>query len=221
MSYTTHKIAGRDAIQLLNEHRSHYPATGLYPFLMGDSNEVERLQEAAEYVEQDSETIIRTSFDIRVAQWLEKRQKEDESLLEEILGEWPGNISQKGSISLHMDLLTEKIKPEIYFGLAKIAEPWQLPAILKYGGWNDCPDPDVHCAFHRHWQEMYGAEIIGVSGDVIECLVRNPPTERNEAIDLAWEQYRYCGDIVEQGCGSVSNLAGTLLDSKYWYFWWD
>ncbi|MBL8817724.1 MAG: DUF4253 domain-containing protein [Planctomyces sp.] len=29
------------------------------------------------------------------------------------------------------------------------------------------------------------------------------------------------GDIVEQGCESISNLAATLVNSGYWYFWWD
>jgi hypothetical protein len=38
---------------------------------------------------------------------------------------------------------------------------------------------------------------------------------------LAWEQYWYCLDIVDQGVGSVSALAATLLNSTYWYFWWD
>jgi hypothetical protein len=28
-------------------------------------------------------------------------------------------------------------------------------------------------------------------------------------------------DIVDQGCESISNLAATLLNSPYWYFWWD
>jgi hypothetical protein len=60
-----------------------------------------------------------------------------------------------------------------------------------------------------------------MSGDVVECVVTKPPTDRNAATNLAWEQYWYCVDIVEQGCESVSNLAATLLNSPYWYFWWD
>ncbi len=64
-------------------------------------------------------------------------------------------------------------------------------------------------------------EIAGVSGDVIECIVENPPTDRESATALAWEQYWYCGDIVDQGCGKILNLAATLLNSRNWYFWWD
>ena len=60
-----------------------------------------------------------------------------------------------------------------------------------------------------------------MSGDIVECVVTKPPTDRNAPTILAWEQYWYCVDIVEQGCESVSNLAATILNSPYWYFWWD
>jgi hypothetical protein len=66
-----------------------------------------------------------------------------------------------------------------------------------------------------------GAEIAGVSGDVIECIVANPPRDKEQSMNLAWEQYLYCQDIVVQGRETISNLAATLLNSPYWYFWWD
>ena len=55
-----------------------------------------------------------------------------------------------------------------------------------------------------------------MSGDIVECAVTKPPTDRNAATILAWEQYWYC-----VGSESVSNLAATLLNLPYWYFWWD
>jgi hypothetical protein len=118
-------------------------------------------------------------------------------------------------------VLSGNIKPEVYVGLARITKPWHLPAVLKYGDWNECPEPEVHCAFHSEWHDRFGAQITGMSGDVVECMVTNPPTDREQATALAWQQYWYCADIVEQGCGSVSNLAATLIKSPYWYFWWD
>jgi Domain of unknown function (DUF4253) len=221
---TTLKIAGRDAIRLLNEYRSRYATSGQYPFLIGDSEELGRIKENAEFNEQDPARIIRASLRIKIAKWIAGRRKEAEEYEfspEEMLGEWPGEILEKGSIDLHKEVLSGKVKPGVYLGLAKIEKPWHLPAILKYGAWNECPEPEVHCAFHREWQERFGAEITGMSGDVVECAVRNPPADRKTATILAWEQYWYCPDIVEQGCGSVSNLAATLLNSHYWYFWWD
>ena len=38
---------------------------------------------------------------------------------------------------------------------------------------------------------------------------------------LALEQYAFCPDIVEQGCGTIGYLADTLAKSNKWYFWWD
>jgi hypothetical protein len=218
------KIAGVDAIRILDEHRSRYPATGLYPFLIGDADELDQIQEAAEFNEQDPAAIVAASLNVSIADWIAGRKKEAEEYEfnpDESLGEWPGDISDKGSIGLHKDVLSGEIKPEVYLGLAKIESPWRLPAALRYGAWNDCPEPEVHCAFHREWQERFGAEITGMSGDVVECVVASPPTDRETAIALAWEQFWYCTDIVEQGCGSISALAATLLNSPYWYFWWD
>ena len=38
---------------------------------------------------------------------------------------------------------------------------------------------------------------------------------------LAWEQFLFCEDIVSQGVETISNLGATLLNSPYWFFWWD
>jgi hypothetical protein len=219
----TLKTPGADAIRLLNEHRSRFAATGQYPFLIGDAEELERINETAEFNKQDPADIIRASLDVNTGKWIEKRKELDdyEFSSEQLLGEWPGEIADKGSIGLHKDVLSRKVKPVVYLGLAKIEKPWHLPAILKYGAWNDCPEPEVHCAFHREWQDKFQSEITGMSGDVVECAVKNPPTDCKAATNLAWEQYWYCADIVWQGCQSISNLAATLLNSPYWYFWWD
>jgi len=228
MDFTTLKIPGAEAIRLLNEHRSRYSATGQYPFLIGDETELEMLKEVAEFSERNAAMIISASFDLNIAKQIAERQSEAEEdgwfspdAIDEVLGNWPDGIVEKGSIGLHKDVLSQKVKPEIYLGLAKIEKAWHLPAVLKYGNWNDCPGPEIHCAFHREWHEAFGAEITGMSHDVVECTVRNPPTDQKAALALAWEQYWYCSDIVYQGCGSVSYLAATLMNSPYWYFWWD
>jgi hypothetical protein len=224
MELTTCKIAGGDAVRLLHEHRSRYSASGQYPFLIGDADDMELLMEVSEDNEDEPGAIIQRSLEISTRDWIARRRKDaevDELSVDELTGEWPGEISEKGSVGLHKDVLTGKILPDVCLGLAAVEKPWHLPAILKYGGWNECPEPEVHCAFHRQWLDRYGAEITGMSGSVIECVVSKPPSDREAATVLAWEQYWYCSDIVEQGCESVANLAATLLNSPYWYFWWD
>jgi hypothetical protein len=221
MSFTTLQTPGKKAIAQLEQLRDQFQQTGEYPFLVGDSDEVEQLQEQGEDRELAVEEILKQSESITIRKWIAQRKKEYEFDLDELEGEWPDEEYPPGEISLHRDVLSRKVKPEVFLGLAKIAEPWHLPAVLNLGGWNECPDAIVQCAFFRQWQENYGAEIASVSGDIVECIVKNPPKTQEAALELAWEQYWFCADIIEQGCESVSVLAATLINSPYWYFWWD
>ena len=100
-------------------------------------------------------------------------------------------------------------------------DPTQVPAYLRWGNWNACPAPEVHVAVHRKWRAQYGAEIVGISGDVIDMRVTKRPKTREEALALAKEQYLYCSDIVLQGTETLEALAASLMDSDWWYFWWD
>jgi hypothetical protein len=221
MTFKTIKVAGGAALASLDRYRAQYSATGEYPFLIGHLEELERLNENAEFCQKPTDDIVRASFDVHLDRWLAGRRTESEEFIHEFVGEWPGEIAEKIAISLHTNILDGKIRPEVYLGLAEISEPWQLPAIAKYGGWNECPEAEIHCAILRKWQSQYGAQVVGMSSDVIECSVEKPPANRQAALELAYEQYYYCADVVEQGCNSINNLAAILLNSRYWYFWWD
>ncbi|BAZ14953.1 hypothetical protein NIES4071_68230 [Calothrix sp. NIES-4071] len=110
---------------------------------------------------------------------------------------------------------------EVVIALVPTTASWQVPAFLKFGNWNDCPQSEVHVALMKHWYELYGAEVVGISNDVVEMQVKNPPKDMAESLHLALEQYIYCYDIVNQGVQTLKNLATALLESKIWYFWWD
>ena len=69
MEFTTLKIAGTDAIRLLDEHRARFPETGVYPFLIGDAEELAQVEEAAGFRKQDPATIINASLGIDLAAW--------------------------------------------------------------------------------------------------------------------------------------------------------
>ncbi|WP_417393427.1 DUF4253 domain-containing protein [Gimesia sp.] len=224
MTFTSIQVPGTEAVERLNELRDQFAQTGKYPFLIGPHEELMRITESAEFNQQSAEEIILASQKIDLDEWAAKRRAELEEYgfsPDEVQGEWPGAIAEKGSLSLHKDILTGSVHPEVFIGQVQVETSWQLPAVLKYGGWNDCPDAEVQCAFHRKWQTEFGTEICSVAGDVIECTVNRPPQDQETALRLAWEQYWYCADIVDQGCETISNLAATLLKSPYWFFWWD
>lgn len=196
--------------------------------LCGDPEELHLLEEAAEYNAASAEEILAASASIDGAAWFAEREAqvredyadEDEDVFAEIEGEWPGQLDANG-ITLNRDILTDELLPSVAVARLKVNTAWEIPAHFKFGGWNECPDPDVQCAVWKYWQEKYGAHIVGLSNDVIEAVVERPPTTQDEAMQLAWQQYWYCADVVDQGVETVANLAGCLLNGKTWYFWWD
>mgnify|MGYP003663097062 FL=1 len=224
MTFTSIQVHGTEAVERLNELRDQFAKTGKYPFLIGPHQDRETMIKSAEFNRQSPEEILRASQKIDLEEWVAERRAEVEEYRYspyEDLGEWPGEIHDKGSLILHKNAVTGNFLPEVFIGLAEVETSWQLPAVLKFGGWNDCPDAEVQCAFHRKWQAEFGAEICSVGGGVIECTVNQPPQDQQSAMQLAWEQYWYCADIVDQGCETISNLGATLLKSPYWFFWWD
>ncbi len=217
-------IPGENSIQTFNEYRSRYAATGEFPFLVTEEEEMEHIDNFASHVENDPAETIRSSLDVDLTKWLEERRKEAELYgfcANERLGIWPRESRVNETPSLQLIFLNDTNDYDFCLSLAKIDQPWHLPAIIDYGGGNECPLPVIQCVFFRYWQEKYGAEIAVVSEDSLECIVSRPPRTREAAIELAWEQYWYCNDIIDQGYNSISELAAELLNSPQWYFWWD
>lgn len=171
--------------------------------------------------------IVEESHGLDPQEWFSARRKEfSEDFGEdwnesEILGEWPSSSPGKAGFSLHTDILSQKTLASALVAQHDLQHSWELPATSHFGGWNECPDPEVHCAIWRYWQEKYDAHIVGMSSDVLEAVVLKPPSDKESCLELAWEQYIYCCDIVDQGVQTVANLASLLLGSESWYFWWD
>lgn len=227
MEIRTQTIHGREAIAFLQKHREKYRSGGEYPFLIGDENELEMLEEMQEDIDQSVDDYLRKARRIKVASWFAKAEKNELADNEdfdkvELAGKWPKNSPPSDDLNLSLlRNLDGKFRAKLIVGFVRIDEPWHLPAAMKYGSWNACPSPEEHCALHRYWEAEYGAEIVCMSHDVIECFVSRPPQTRAAALKLAWEQYWYCNDIVDQGCDTISVLAASLLKCRRWFFWWD
>ena len=137
------------------------------------------------------------------------------------IGEWPDGIPPSEALVGHTGLLPSKPLKDVVVCKVPTPRSWEVPAYLRFGGWNECPASEEHVALLHRWNDQYGAEIITVTHDMIECTVSRPPTTKDQAMELAREQFIYCPDIVHQGTESLSGLAATLLGGKTWYFWWD
>ena len=106
--------------------------------------------------------------------------------------------------------------------LAKIptANPWEVFAWLPFGGWNDCPNPEDILRIAEYFFERYGAIPAVMTRDILEFSAP-PLKDKDTAVGAALEQFAFCQDIVFQGVDTIGRLAGGLMQSTVWYFWWD
>ncbi len=104
--------------------------------------------------------------------------------------------------------------------LARIptTHPWEVFAWVPFGGWNECPDPDIMMAVSKHWYEKYGAVPAVISHDCLEFSAE--PVDIKHAKQLAKEQCAFCPDMIMQG-SSLGEVIDALTKSTVWFFWWD
>ena len=100
--------------------------------------------------------------------------------------------------------------------------PWELPAYVPFGGFNECPDPKTMVSVCKYWYEKYEAVPTTIADDIMEFTVKNPE-DRNDFLNLAKEHYAFCPNRVDQGTMTytISELADTISFADKWYFWWD
>jgi hypothetical protein len=195
-------------------------STGSWPVILGDPDEVDSLVETMGYVENDYATLLQQADSINPLAWFEKRQAQDPDYYDLTVGEWQ-DLSPALELSLPIDVVTGEPKTDVLIALVPVEHSWQIPAFLKIGGWNDCPTAAEHTAIFRYWHQHYGIRVASIGADVIELEIDRPPTTREQALQLAQQQFIYCPDIVYQGTQTIAALASTLLNGRVWFFWWD
>jgi hypothetical protein len=219
--YETIIVAGQEAVStcvlLRTMGSGHFT-----PVILGSPSELAMLIEGFELSDATPEKMISLAAGISMDSFSKKRMEQEEEYYGNVdVGSWPVDPHPSQKLTGHTDILTRKPLKDVV--LCKIPTPrsWEVPAYLQFGAWNDCPAPEEHVAVLRCWNEKYGADLITLTHDIIECTVSRPPTTEEGAMELAREQFIYCSDIVYQGTESLSALAATLLNGKTWYFWWD
>ncbi|XUU59471.1 DUF4253 domain-containing protein [Erythrobacter sp. HA6-11] len=189
---------------------SVFPAPADAPWQMPPSRSIKEILQEADKIDPSAKLL--ELFDYEYG--------DDPPELEQ--GEWPEpGTTPPMALTVASDILTGRPFAKAHIVVLPTQDPAEITAFLRWGGWNACPRPEVHVALHRKWHEQYGAEIVGISGDVINMRVQTRPVNQDEAISLAREQFLYCSDIVMQGTQTLEPLAMSLLESDWWYFWWD
>jgi hypothetical protein len=224
---------GEGAINLWEKLRAMAGATGHWPVLLGDIEKLTGLRDVGRKNPESVAETLKHAQTIAVPEWFKKKQGE---LLAEFKkyndgeapadwmpqeGEWPRNVLPGTRFSSPFVNFSETPVQNLGIALVPTEVPSEVVAFLEFGGWNWCPDNAEHCALHRYWEREFGAVVIAVTTDVVEMKVERGPNTRESAMSLAWQQYVYCADIVEQGTETIANLAATLLGGTSWFFWWD
>ena len=221
-SFDVVEISGQDALPTLELLKIEGSQNGFFPVLLGAPDEASWLLDHDTGVtnRRPPEETIAASSRIALPVWFTKKNQADaeSSSDEDLIGEWPSKNAGSDGLSGHLDLLSRRPKAKVLIAKIRATNSWEIPAYLGVGNWNS---PEENVAIAKYWFEKHGATIVTVTGDTLEFVVTKPPTNREEAMTLAWEQFAYCNDIVTQGVGTVSDLAATLLNSSTWYFWWD
>lgn len=236
---------GSQAIQLWRRLRELVPQTKHLPVLIGEEEDLAALREQTQSTDFGAtKEIIDQGLAIEGGQWFEQKHEE---LIDEILefggqlycdsaeeslgvreefrglprGAWPNESSPNHGFEIPIDVLTREPNPKVYLALAPTTTCWHVPAYFRFGAWNECPGPEEHVALMRFWQQCFDAEVVGITRDVVEMWIAQPPQSKVDALKLAKQQYLYCQDIVDQGTRTVESLAACLLGGTAWYFWWD
>ncbi|PIQ25586.1 hypothetical protein COW36_21320 [bacterium (Candidatus Blackallbacteria) CG17_big_fil_post_rev_8_21_14_2_50_48_46] len=222
-------LPGKTAIETWQKLRAFTPEAGYWPVLLGPVSDLELLKNSWSFTDSlpSPQAVLKSAASLDLQKWLAAHASEED--LELDLDEFdefaefftPENMQPQHHYAIHVDILSRQPYAEVLLALVPTPHSWEVPAWLHTGGWNACPDSDVHIRLMETWFVRYGAELVSHSHDLIELRIARPVQNLDEARELARLQYAYCPDIVEQGVQTLENLALTLIDSTVWYFWWD
>ncbi len=107
-----------------------------------------------------------------------------------LVGDWPLILPEPDTaLAIAEDILSGRPLARVTIVLVPTDDPTTIPAHLRWGGWNANPPAEYHVAALRSWRDRYGAELVGLSLDVMNVRVARRPGSRDEAMALAREQY--------------------------------
>jgi len=215
-------IPANRALAAWREERARYRQTGLWPLVLGDSEELAAIREGMDDASKRA-SVLAEAAKLDAGRWLAEMRAEMEAPEGEEDSPMGRRLAQLGRAAPPPveQQFAELRGKTVTLALVPAPTPEVAVITLPFGGWNDCPQDAVHVAVLGEWRKRYGAEPVVRTFDVIELLVPKPITDPKEAARLAEEQFAYAPDIVHQGTGSIAELADALLGRSVWFFWWD
>lgn len=218
-------LSGAEAVARWSALRNVVDQIGYWPVLLGgDADLADHVAAIADSRSGGSAQILADARGLDTEAWLRDRlavlRQDDPAVLEDLHEAWPVDIEHDDTFSTPYDLETAGLRPTCYLGLMPARASWEVPAVLHFGSRADCPASAEHASVLARWERMYAAEIVGMTHATLELTVGHPPSEREQALALAYEQLAYCPNVVVQGTLTIERLAATLLNGRVWFFGW-
>jgi hypothetical protein len=164
------------------------------------------------------EDAIRLSALLNPEDWFREKCNMESRFQNVKLGAWPKD-PYRPKLQFLSDVSDVPVRLSVT--LIPARESWDVPCVVRYGGWNACPPAQVHSAVLRRWNKLYGATLVSMTRDTMGLYLRKPISTREEAVKVAREHYIFCNDQVDQGTGFLNDYASQVLDANFWNFWWD
>lgn len=219
----------QDAASAWKGHASKFPQTGLWPILIGAAENAKRFSEIDIAEAETVDEVIKQSEAVDIAKFLSERlvevlEYEDEGFPEDFSGFDPAQLSiptNSSELSTAIESIRGEKPDSVGLVLIPCNQPYQVFAVLPFGGWNDCPHDHEHVAVAKYWFEQWGAVPMSIQADIVELYLESPILDPNFARKVAYEMYQYAPDIVDQGTETIQAAAQETLANKVWFFWWD
>lgn len=214
------EVRGTEAFAEWERRRVAFQHNGLYPVLLGSSESVERLLETEYEADFSREKILERAASIDPVNWIATERAQAERYEFDAVGMTDPPIRPLDGTSI-LDSAYGRPLKICHLGLIPVGAPHEVFAAMAWGGWNECPMPEVHVALHKWWNLRYGAEVVAVTDCEVQCRVADPPSVLSECNELAVAQVLYCGDLNCQIYSSTEEVAQSRWMNHNWYFWWD
>lgn len=108
-------------------------------------------------------------------------------------------------------------KPDV-IGVLNSTDLYEILKQVQTDGINWDIDNDSLLKIIKNFDNKYSLQLVGASGDWCEFKINKQP---RDWMEIAKEAYKVCPDIVDQGSGTIKNLAEEMRQTKRLYFWWD
>jgi len=155
---------GREVPAALERLRAESRETGLIPAVLGEESAISRILDVLQVATEDSgltpAQALKAGIELDTEAWLLRAAtdfEEDAAVDPELrnsVGKWPLRTPSHEGLITHRDALSRRFLEQVYVGLFRAEQSWEVFAPLLWSANNYDMGPDIHVAMHKRWQSL-------------------------------------------------------------------